>query len=162
MFIMDNENSESFNTIKIIRQYEASDVQSNNNAPSYKYDILYENQRGLFVMGIPKFNSKVLSPADPPPWTNIDQECSPMDIHTFQLPDPSWEWVYKEWLIDMSGDVDEEGWEYAFDFHCDNWHGCYRTFRSFVRKRRWVKLRRLKGSSNEDIPPIPSRVKKDN
>ncbi|CAG8586500.1 3918_t:CDS:2, partial [Dentiscutata heterogama] len=53
--------------------------------------------------------------------------------------------VHKEWLIDMSGDVDEEGWEYAPDFHCSCWHGCYKPLRSFVRRRRWIRLRRRKG-----------------
>ncbi|CAH1759103.1 1667_t:CDS:10, partial [Entrophospora sp. SA101] len=58
------------------------------------YEVLYENQRGY----------------------------SPMDIYTFQLPDPTWEWVNKEWLIDMSGDVDQEGWEYSIAFNFNRWH----------------------------------------
>ena len=32
---------------------------------------------------------------------------TPMDTKTYQLPDPTWQWVSKEWMVDMSGDVDE-------------------------------------------------------
>jgi hypothetical protein len=31
--------------------------------------------------------------------------------------------VNKDWLADMTGDVDEAGWEYAFQFHGSIWHG---------------------------------------
>lgn len=65
-----------------------------------------------------------------------------MDIENYQLPDPTWEWVSKEWMIDMTGDVDEAGWQYALKFHGAVWHGNYKHFRSFVRRRRWLRLRR--------------------
>jgi len=116
--------------------------------------LLYENQRGLFIFGLPKFSSKALNQVDPNSWTDEKQKYSPMDIHNYQLPDPTWEWVYKEWMIDMSGDVDEEGWEYAFNFHNSSWHGCYQPFRSFVRRRRWIRLRRKKGAKDDSAPSI--------
>jgi hypothetical protein len=119
-----------------------------------------------------------------------------MDIHTYALPNPMWQWVSdhpklqnsllvvvqiaiqsinifvyqvnKDWLADMTGDVDESGWEYAFQFHGSTWHGelkiCiyisnlaaniivyliaelslgnYKHFRSFARRRKWIRLRR--------------------
>jgi hypothetical protein len=42
----------------------------------------------------------------------------------------------------MSGDVDEEGWEYSFWFGkgCA-WHGTHPWFHSFVRRRRWLRKR---------------------
>jgi hypothetical protein len=74
-----------------------------------------------------------------------------MDIHTYELPNPMWQWVSnhflsisyifcfrvepqpdnwhlsvkvnKDWLADMTGDVDESGWEYAFRFRQSTWHG---------------------------------------
>ncbi|CAG8476870.1 15802_t:CDS:10 [Acaulospora morrowiae] len=140
--------------IKIIREDTLESIQQTNNAdnhtPNYEYDILYENQRGLFVLGVPKFSSKALSPTDPPPWTdNKQKQVFPDGYLHFSIAKPI---LGMEWMIDMSDDVDEEGWEYAFAFHCANWHGHYQTFRSFVRRRRWIRLRRLK--ENKDNPHI--------
>lgn len=53
---------------------------------------------------------------DPAPWVNARYGDSVYNIVNAQLPDPSWEWVHPEWLIDMSGDVDESGWQYAHNF----------------------------------------------
>ena len=41
----------------------------------------------------------------------------------------------------MTEDVDEAGWQYALKFHGAVWHGNYKHFRSFVRRRRWIRLR---------------------
>jgi hypothetical protein len=38
--------------------------------------------------------------------------------------------------------VDEEGWEYSFFFRGFVWHGTSPWFHSFVRRRRWIRLRR--------------------
>lgn len=48
----------------------------------------------------------------------------------------------KDWLADMTGDVDEAGWEYAFSFRGSVWHGNYTHMRSFARRRKWIRLRR--------------------
>ncbi|RKP34891.1 hypothetical protein BJ085DRAFT_20255, partial [Dimargaris cristalligena] len=87
-----------------------------------RYDVIYENQRGLYFFGIPKFNSKLLFPADPPAWYD-GYNFALADIHSYQLPDPSWEWAYDHWCVDMSDDVDEEGWQYSFSFGRPWWHG---------------------------------------
>ncbi|KAJ8657192.1 hypothetical protein O0I10_007008 [Lichtheimia ornata] len=105
----------------------------------YVYDILYECQRGSWVVG---YSSKTLLQFDPNPWCDADMQYTPMDTTTYQLPDPTWQWVTKEWMVDMSGDVDEAGWQYALKFHGAVWHGNYKHFRSFVRRRRWIRLRR--------------------
>ncbi|ORX91877.1 hypothetical protein K493DRAFT_316900 [Basidiobolus meristosporus CBS 931.73] len=112
--------------------------------PTTKVEILYENQRGLWICGTPHFSYKMLNPFDNPPWTDEYQRFSPVDIHSAQLPDPSWVWADPYWHIDMSGDVDEDGWEYAFIFQCQSWHGDFRFFRSFVRRRRWIRHRKYK------------------
>lgn len=49
----------------------------------------------------------------------------------------------------MVGDVDPEGWSYAFMFRSKKWRHKAYPFHSFVRRRRWIRLRRKKNS--EDI-----------
>ncbi|ETI29586.1 hypothetical protein G647_02039 [Cladophialophora carrionii CBS 160.54] len=105
-------------------------------------DILYENQRGSFFCGIPLYSHSSLLPIDPGPWTNKDFKDSPVDITNAQVPDPSWGWAWKTWYVDMSHDVDEEGWQYSFAFGRNwVWHGTHPWFHSFVRRRRWLRKR---------------------
>ncbi|CAG8564893.1 10582_t:CDS:2, partial [Paraglomus brasilianum] len=108
----------------------------------YEYDVLCQNQRGFFFIGKPRFSSNVLNQLDPAPWTDRHGCPSQTNVYDTPLPDPTWEWVHKLWLIDMSGDVDEGGWEYSFNFRGYSWHGICKPFRSFVRRRRWIRLRK--------------------
>ncbi|EMC92545.1 hypothetical protein BAUCODRAFT_38615 [Baudoinia panamericana UAMH 10762] len=116
-------------------------------------DILYENQRGSFLFGVPRYSSASLLPSDPKPWQNAQFRTSPVDIRNAQVPDPSWEWVWKSWYVDMSRDVDEEGWEYSWVFRTGNWggvwHGNHPWFHSFARRRRWLRMRRRKHSTRK-------------
>lgn len=112
-------------------------------------DVLYENQRGMFLFGIPKYSSASLLPSDPKPWQNAQFRTAAVDIRNAQVPDPSWEWTWKSWYVDMSRDVDEEGWEYSFAFVGKKgqkfaWHGNHPWFHSFVRRRRWLRMRKRK------------------
>ncbi|KAL1934714.1 hypothetical protein VTP01DRAFT_6896 [Rhizomucor pusillus] len=122
---------------------------SNSAHDEYVYDILYECQRGSWIVG---YSSKTLLQFDPDPWCDANMQFTPMDPSTYQLPDPSWEWVSKEWMVDMSGDVDESGWQYALKFHGAVWHGNYKHFRSFVRRRRWIRLRHRKKALERPKP----------
>ncbi|GFP56894.1 meiotically up-regulated gene 65 protein [Trichoderma asperellum] len=69
---------------------------------------------------------------------------SPTDIHTAQVPDPSWEWVWPEWRINEQDGLDEGGWEYSFAFQkAFSWHGPS-WWNSFVRRRAWIRKRAKK------------------
>ncbi|KAI8097060.1 uncharacterized protein BX664DRAFT_325493 [Halteromyces radiatus] len=117
-----------------------------NTKDNYVYDVLYECQRGSWLVG---YSSKTLLQFDPNPWCDAQMKYTPMNPATYQLPDPTWEWLNKEWLVDMTEDVDEAGWQYAVKFHGAVWHGNYKHFRSFVRRRRWIRLRHCKQQEQE-------------
>ncbi|KAF3933123.1 hypothetical protein ABW19_dt0202216 [Dactylella cylindrospora] len=104
-------------------------------------DILYENQRGTFFFGIPMFSAKSLLPVDSAPWTNRHHAPSAVNIFNAQVPDPSWVWAWKSFAVDMTGDVDEEGWQYSFAFRGTKWHGNAVWWHGFVRRRRWIRKR---------------------
>lgn len=109
-------------------------------------DILYENQRGGFLCGVPLFSGRALGNLDPSPWTNEAQKTSATNITNAQVPDPSWEWAWKDWSINHQEDVDEDGWEYSFAFSKKfSWHGPT-WWNSFVRRRAWIRKRVQKHS----------------
>ena len=116
-------------------------------------EVLYENQRGAFFCGIPLYSGNSLLNFDPSPWQTSTFRDSPVNITDAQVPDPSWAWAWRTWYVDMSYDVDEEGWQYSFSFsHGYAWHGTHPWFHSFVRRRRWlrkrVRIHSLKSSRN--------------
>ncbi|CDU24545.1 uncharacterized protein SPSC_04046 [Sporisorium scitamineum] len=100
----------------MLAKYAQQQAPSDATKVKYEFDVLYENQRGLLVFGIPKFSPRTLFQWDPSPWTSASGKKSAYNIANAQLPDPSWEWAYSEWLIDMTGDVDEAGWQYSGNF----------------------------------------------
>jgi hypothetical protein len=109
--------------------------------PESAIDILYENQRGWFMCGIPLFSGRALGNLDPSPWTNVAQKTSATNITNAQVPDPSWEWAWKEWSVNHQEEVDEDGWEYSFAFSKKfSWHGPS-WWNSFVRRRAWIRKR---------------------
>ncbi|KNE64824.1 hypothetical protein AMAG_10159 [Allomyces macrogynus ATCC 38327] len=113
--------------------------------PHVEYEEVWENQRGTAIFGRPKFSAKSLLPTDRGPWSD-ERGNFRMPKDRLQLPDPAkWEWD-GEWMIDMSGDVDPEGWQYAFNFGTFPWSAaCGLT--SYVRRRRWVRLRKPRPAS---------------
>ncbi len=109
---------------------------------NYEVDVLYENQRGAWLCGIPLFSHSSLLNFDPSAWVSKDLKDSAVNITNAQVPDPSWVWAWKSWYVDMSYDVDEEGWQYSFSFSRQFvWHGSHPWFHSFVRRRRWLRKR---------------------
>lgn len=104
-------------------------------------DVLYENQRGGFLCGLPLFGGRALGNLDPAPWTNIALKTSATDITNAQVPDPSWEWAWKDWKINHGDGVDTDGWEYSFAFYKKfSWHNA-KWWNSFVRRRAWIRKR---------------------
>jgi hypothetical protein len=104
-------------------------------------DVLYENQRGGFLCGLPLFSSKALGNLDPAPWTNIAQKTSATNITNAQVPDPSWEWAWDDWRINHDDGADEDGWEYSFAFSKKfAWHQAA-WWNSYVRRRVWIRKR---------------------
>jgi hypothetical protein len=126
--------------------------------PDSHIDVLYENQRGWFVFGIPLFSSKALwnFKIDPAPWVDSKFRPSAVDITNAQVPDPSWRWDWKSWYVDMSMDVDEEGWQYSLLFKGSAWHGNHPWFHCFVRRRRWLRKR-----TKQRLPPKSKETARD-
>ncbi|KAF4335606.1 hypothetical protein FBEOM_10522 [Fusarium beomiforme] len=122
-------------------------------------DILYENERGGFLCGIPLFSSQALGGLDPPAWTNAYHKASPSNIHNAQVPDPTWEWAWPEWRINYQEGVDEHGWEYSFHFSKKfSWHSG-KWWNSFVRRRAWIRKRVRKRP--EDVSADPHMLNTD-
>ncbi|KAG6899935.1 hypothetical protein C0993_005135 [Termitomyces sp. T159_Od127] len=81
----------------------------------YKWAVVYENQRGLL-------------PCDPPPFTIPDASHSSkqasISLEDYPLPDGTWRWVSKCWMIDMrsdTGEVQHDGFEYNWMFRAHKW-----------------------------------------
>ncbi|KAK8098467.1 uncharacterized protein PG998_013953 [Apiospora kogelbergensis] len=122
-------------------------TRSHHKPPETAIDILYENERGGFLCGIPLFSSAALGNLDPSAWTNSNHKPSPTSPKTAQPPDPSWEWAWPEWRVnkDDAIDADQDGWEYSFMFAKKfSWHGP-KWWNSFVRRRAWIRRRIKKG-----------------
>ncbi|KAL8291719.1 hypothetical protein RQP46_001977 [Phenoliferia psychrophenolica] len=73
----------------------------------YEVDILWENQRGLVVFGLPKFAANALVAVDPAPWTDHRLRNSAFTTQNHPLPTPAWKWDHDQWMVDMGLDTDE-------------------------------------------------------
>lgn len=108
------------------------------------------------VFGTPKFAANALFAFDPAPWSVARSDGtlrdSPYSTHDHPLPTPDWFWDHGTWMVDMDHDVDEAGWSYAYLFHSKHWRGEAQGWRSYVRRRRWIRGRYW-------IPPRPVAAK---
>ncbi|KAI9197275.1 uncharacterized protein BJ171DRAFT_520423 [Polychytrium aggregatum] len=108
-------------------------------APTVAVEELFENQRGFYLAGKPKFTKKALLPTDFPPWSDAAGKFRP-GMNKLACP-PRWEWV-SEWTVDATGDVDAKGWSYGPHFKSLRWKGqC--GYSHYVRRRRWIRKRHL-------------------
>ncbi|KAF8707779.1 Integral peroxisomal membrane peroxin, partial [Rhizoctonia solani] len=124
----------------------------------YEWAILYENQRGITLFSIPYYSKLSLLPNDPPPFTVPNEATGHGRVASrqrttlratgalsdYQLPDPTWRWVSKFWMVDMRGDgeVQQDGYEYNWCFRSKGWRASIGSFNAggWVRRRRWVRL----------------------
>ncbi|KAL6309965.1 hypothetical protein BKA93DRAFT_756996 [Sparassis latifolia] len=91
-----------------------------------------------------------LLPLDPPPFTipttsgSMRKDQPTVSLTDYPLPDGTWRWVSREWMIDMRGDgqVQYDGFEYAWSFRSKKWRPTVGILSSggWVRRRRWVRL----------------------
>lgn len=67
-----------------------------------------------------------------------------VSLTEYPLPDGSWKWVSRSWMIDMHGDgqVQYDGFEYSWSFRSKKWQAepGPLSLRGLVRRRRWVRL----------------------
>jgi hypothetical protein len=133
----------------------------------YRWAILFENQRGYFLVqfslqynlvmcsitlfSMALYSSSTLLPSDPkaftiPSITTPRRRSRQPDItpNTYPLPDGTWCWVSKEWMIDMrhEGEVQWDGFEYNWCFRTGGWRAIVGIAGAggWVRRRMWVRL----------------------
>ncbi|XP_024542530.1 uncharacterized protein LOC9648284 isoform X1 [Selaginella moellendorffii] len=104
----------------------------------------FENQRYQPLAGWGSKWPGHLIPTDPGRWSTRDFTQSSQEILKVQLP-PGWIWT-SDWTVDLSGNVDQDGWFYGPDFQSlrtlpvSSKASRKSTF-DFVRRRRWIRTR---------------------
>ncbi|KAG9001714.1 hypothetical protein FRB90_011546 [Tulasnella sp. 427] len=124
----------------------------------FRWAKLYENQRGITLLGQANYGSRSLLPKiDPTPFTHdlIGQSfaspedaeaamATPATLRDYQLPDGNWRWVSKTWMVDMDGNGDTcaDGWQYNWAFKKKGWrpHPGNLNAGGWVRRRHWLRL----------------------
>ncbi|KAI0669890.1 hypothetical protein C8Q78DRAFT_1038256 [Trametes maxima] len=135
------------------------------NKDVYRWAVLYENQRGAMVFSTPYYSALTLLPLDPPPFTIPTAARSPrkyqptVSLEDYPLPDGSWKWVSRAWMIDMHGDgqVQYDGFEYSRSFRSKKWgpDPGVMSHRGLVRRRRWIRLMmRPAPAHQEDVESV--------
>lgn len=116
---------------------------------SAKQNINYIAFR-LTLFSTPYYSSLSLLPRDPLPFTvpstSPKQSDQPeVSLTEYPLPDGTWRWVSKSWMIDMrtdSGEVQHDGFEYNWRFRPEKWTSNVGNLSAggWVRRRRWIRL----------------------
>ncbi|TFK30453.1 hypothetical protein FA15DRAFT_651042 [Coprinopsis marcescibilis] len=128
----------------------ASLLQPANRQDHYEWAVVYENQRGITLFSTPYYSNLSLLPWDPSPFTlpNASKRRShqpPISLDRYTLPDGTWKWVSRCWMIDMrtdSGEVQHDGFEYNWMFRRHHWRAEVGAMSAggWVRRRRWIRL----------------------
>ncbi|KAG6336576.1 hypothetical protein ID866_2514 [Astraeus odoratus] len=102
------------------------------------------------MFSTPYYSSLSLLPADPAPFTVPSASTrrsrqQNVSLNNYPLPDGTWRWVSKAWMIDMRanlGEVQHDGFEYNWSFREKHWHAEVGPLSAgaWVRRRRWVRL----------------------
>ncbi|KAJ3552271.1 hypothetical protein NM688_g4237 [Phlebia brevispora] len=115
----------------------------------YRWAIMYENQRGITLFSTPYYSFQSLLPTDPPAFTvpstkSVPQGQPTVSLDTYQLPDGTWRWVSRAWMVDMRGEgqTQYDGFEYNWFFRTKHWRPEVGSLSAggWVRRRRWVRL----------------------
>ncbi|KAI1797888.1 hypothetical protein LXA43DRAFT_982497 [Ganoderma leucocontextum] len=144
--------SEPLDTLNLVDLAEniSTEDEENYDEDVYRWAVLYENQRGAMVFSTAYYSPLTLLPLDPPPFTVPTAARSPrkdqptVTLEDYPLPDGSWKWVSRAWMIDMrrDGEVQYDGFEYARSFRSKKWgpDTGFMSNRGLVRRRRWIRL----------------------
>lgn len=109
--------------------------------PELVMEYQVESERGFQFFGSIVFTSNTLLPLDPAHFTSVSGEPLGKRLTDFEVPDESWVWAWSRWYVDMTADVDDQGWCYSWRFGSKHWSGRHRFMRSFVRQRVWKRPR---------------------
>ena len=103
-------------------------------------DSVSENQRGTMRGRRPVFSSRFLMPTD---WPGFSQDGKlSLELSLLQC-GVGWEYV-SDWIVDMNGPVNANGWMYAPNFASvfkSTW-----ALGDHVRTRKWIRMRRVVSS----------------
>ncbi len=92
-------------------------VPINSTAPNYSVRLTWS--------GLTRYSASTLLPNDPPPFTiplepgfnNPRAMVTPHTLNDFQLPDSTWMWVSRSWLVQMGDNgSSHDGFEYNWCF----------------------------------------------
>ncbi len=110
------------------------------------------------------YSPLTLLPLDPPPFTIPTAARSPhtnqptVTLEDYPLPDGSWKWVSRAWMIDMRGDgeVQYDGFEYARSFRSKKWgpDTGFMSSHGLVRRRRWIRLMMRPAQATHDTESV--------
>ena len=100
-------------------------------------DVVWENQRAGFSSGFSEGNLLAIERG---PWTD-ESGRSRLHKDDWECVE-GWEWQ-TEWMAELGDGVDADGWAYAQSFPAPLGWRASRSRISLVRRRRWVRLRRL-------------------
>ncbi|KAI8910858.1 hypothetical protein EDD86DRAFT_127351 [Gorgonomyces haynaldii] len=93
---------------------------------------------------------------DPAGWSKEDGSFA-VELRLYQCP-PAYEWI-SEWMIDMNGPVDAEGWMYADQFYTDTTlYQAQMNDAHHVRRRRWIRMRRNITTPLKQEPTTPRDI----
>ena len=127
---------------------------------------VYENQRRPAFSFKPTFSSAELTPIERGAWS--DDLGRPRIKRNVALP-VGWTWA-TDWSVDMEGACDSDGWRYAFNWPREfslakeYYPTANKPIRCFVRRRRWIRVRRRQAASPrlrvtileaKSLPPPP-------
>lgn len=105
------------------------------------FDLVVENQRGFYLLGLPFFSGKsLIEPLDPPQFTTINST-RVLNLKNYPIDNINYKWSWPKWYILMSiNDIDDQGFSYSWRFNSKKWCGVFK-FGYFVRVRFWIRVK---------------------